>query len=84
MKVAAPHYNYTNFLVLQARVDLLAGAIDSGDVLDICRRIRQVHDRLIEIADDVVEDAAKRTKLTQKSVAEALNVPVSTLRGWRA
>lgn len=84
MKVVSPSWNYTHFGLLEAWVERLGEAIDAEDTLAVCRQIAQVQQALVQIAADVVDDAANRTTLTQKSVAEALDVPASTLRGWRS
>jgi hypothetical protein len=54
------------------------------DVLPTLRTISVARDLIIEIAGEVVEIAAAETTLTQKVLAEALDVPPSTLRGLRS
>lgn len=79
----APEWPYGEAHRLYEDVDSLNANMDRMDVLAALRLIDTMNRRLVKIASDVVEIAAKESALTQKQVAEALGVTPATLRGWR-
>jgi hypothetical protein len=56
---------------------------DGHDPIKVLRLLSVLRDDLTDVAMDVVDRAARETKLTQKQIAEALDVPVSMLRGLK-
>jgi hypothetical protein len=63
--------------------EMLQPTTYGDDVLAMLRLIHKLNLQLVTFAGDLLEVAAVETTLTQRAMAEALQVPASTLRGLR-
>lgn len=54
------------------------------DVLAVLRNCAALNRAIVEIVTETLEIAAVDTSLSQKTLAEALDIPPSALRGLRA
>lgn len=68
---------------LLSSVNLLIGFIERSDSMRALSQLANVTDRVSELVAEIAI-AAAREKHTQKEIAGALNIPVSTLRGLKA
>ncbi len=78
-----PSWPYRHLDELRSQVYGLGNCIDGLEVLGALERVRLANEQLALIAQAVLEIAAKDTKITQKRLAAALDIPPSSLRGLR-
>jgi hypothetical protein len=69
---------------LTGYVERLLFAVQHYDVLPSLYALADIAEACSAIAADVIEIAGKETTIPAKRLAEALNVPPSTLRGLRS
>jgi hypothetical protein len=62
----------------------LLACVQRYDVLPSLYALADIAQAASDIAGDVIEIAGKETTIPAKRLAEALNVPASTLRGLRS
>ncbi len=83
-RFVSPAWPWIEATRLEEVVNDVQSNMNGLDVLATLRTLATARDLMTKIAQDVVEIAAVETTLTQKAIAEALDVPTSTLRGLRS
>lgn len=69
--------------LFEARARIVADTSGGNDPLAFLHAIASLHETTVELVGQVLQLAAKQTRLTQRQLAAAIDVPASTLAGLR-